>query len=101
MVGSAYLAERRRAHEFEEAQAGFAVFGALEILVARRQYLMPRIFYGAVALDICVDELIQICRISLEFYSYYPPPFGYDTYTFRFTARAQARQAVLSASYNL
>ena len=45
------------------------------------------------------------CRYESSFrcslYSYYPPPFGYDTYTFRFTARAQARQAVLSAFYNL
>ena len=65
VVGGAELAEARRAHELEEAQAGLAVGRALKVLIVIREYLMPGVSYGAVALDVGVDKPVQICRVVL------------------------------------
>ena len=68
VVGGAELAEARRAHELEEAQAGFAVGRALKFLVVIREYLVPGASYGAVALNVGVYQPIQIRRVVLDLF---------------------------------
>ena len=60
MIRHADLAQARGADELKEAQAGLSISGALEIRVLLRQDPMPGVPDGAVALDIGVNEPVQV-----------------------------------------
>ncbi len=58
MIGRAYFPENDSAHELKKAKAGFSVGGAFKVAVRLRQNFVSRVFYGAVALNICVKKLV-------------------------------------------
>ena len=68
MVRGAELAQRGCAHQLEKEQTGFAVLFALKACIRLWQNLMSRVSYGTVALYVGINEPIQVCCISPEFF---------------------------------
>ena len=68
MVENADLSEDGRAHQLEEAKAGLAIPVTLEIRILLWQYLVPGIPYGAVFLNVGINQLVQISSVSPELF---------------------------------
>ena len=59
VVGSADLSENGRAHQLEEAKGSLAIPVTLEIRPPLRQNLMLGILYGAVFLNVGINQLVR------------------------------------------
>ena len=68
MVGNADLSEDGRAHQLEEAKGSLAIPVTLEIHPPLRQNLMLGILYGAVFLNVGINQLVQISSVSPELF---------------------------------
>lgn len=68
MVENADLSEDGRAHPLEEAKGGLAIPVTLEIHPPLRQNLMLGILYGAVFLNVGINQLVQISSVSPELF---------------------------------
>lgn len=68
MVENADLSEDGRAHQLEEAKGGLAIPVTLEIHPPLRQNLMLGILYGAVFLNVGINQLVQISSVSPELF---------------------------------
>ena len=68
MVENADLSEDGRAHQLEEAQGSLAIPVTLEIRPPLRQNLMLGILYGAVFLNVGINQLVQVSSVSPELF---------------------------------
>lgn len=68
MVGNADLSEDGRAHQLEDAKAGLAIPVTLKIHPPLRQNLMLGILYGAVFLNVGINQLVQVSSVSPELF---------------------------------
>ena len=68
MVGGADFPQNRCTHELKEAEAGLAVFCTLKFLVRIRQNFVPGVSDRPVALDIGVDQPVQLSIVLFQLF---------------------------------
>ena len=68
MIGDADLPQQGRTHELKKAEAGLAVRCAIKIAVLRRQDRVTGVAYRPVALQIGVDQPVQIGIVLFELF---------------------------------
>ena len=68
MIGGAELAQRSGTHQLEKAQAGLAVLFPFKVRILLGQNGVPGISDGAVSLDVCIQQTVQVCSISPELF---------------------------------
>ena len=68
MIGGTEFAQRGGAHQLEKAQAGLAVFFPFKVCILLGQNGVPGISDGTVALDVGIQQTVQVRGVAPELF---------------------------------